>query len=336
MTVNSSIIRRSISFAFLLLLAATSGLRASSLDSALLGMFPRQVTQLGYADLAQARQFPWFPQLESQLVPVSIYEFEEFLKTAQTRPASGVDQVAWAQVAASVEGGPPAQGAAAQLVIVASGHFQADTMQSFLQSRNAPNFQVANYTVYASGIGTAGNDVYIAVIDPETIAFGHLNSLKRILKIRRADEDSLLANEEMMSLIDRANGEGVFWGVLDRGESESAIRQMVPEAANFAQAADLVHKMGETLIVVKSASNVEVNFTFSCASASDAGLLSQLLQAGLLYKRYESSRSDGVIAQILDGLKVLASNNHLDISIGLTDDQVLRLVENDTFVMPVQ
>ena len=60
--------------------------------------------------------------------------------------------------------------------------------------------------------------VFFTLLDSQTIAFGSLEPLKRTLRTRDGQEDSLLQNETMMTLIERANGNGV-WRAERRGSS---------------------------------------------------------------------------------------------------------------------
>src|SRR5271156_5005722 len=72
--------------------------RAGSLGSDILCMFPKESGELAYADLKQARQFPWFTQLKEQMLPPKFREFEQFLASAGIDPNTQVTELAWALV----------------------------------------------------------------------------------------------------------------------------------------------------------------------------------------------------------------------------------------------
>ena len=65
--------------------------RAGSLGSDILSMFPKDSGELAYADLKQARQFPWFTQLKEQMLPPKFREFETFLASAGIDPRQRVN-----------------------------------------------------------------------------------------------------------------------------------------------------------------------------------------------------------------------------------------------------
>ncbi len=321
------------------LFAAAPNLRADSLDSTVIGMFPKDAGDFGFADLSQARQLPWYPQLESQLVPVSLFGFEQFLEAVEGRQASPINQVAWASVGASpskserTSSDHPPSGIGQQ-VAVAIGDFDIDTIKSFLDTKNIPSIQMGNYTLYASGTGAGVSNVFFAILDSQTIVFGPLQPLKRVLRIRDGEEDSLLQNEPMMTLIKRANGDGMLWGVLNTTSAARMIENLVPEAAKFAQSRDLIAQLKEVLITVKMPGDIELDFQADSDSPSDAALTSQLLQAGVLIRRYQANSEDNPeLAKLLDAFHITANGNLLDISLELTNDQLISLIEHNTFSM---
>src|SRR6202049_5251026 len=71
---------------------------AGSLGSDILSMFPKESGELAYADLKEARAFPWFTQLKEQMLPPKFREFETFLSSAGVDPNTQVTELAGALV----------------------------------------------------------------------------------------------------------------------------------------------------------------------------------------------------------------------------------------------
>jgi hypothetical protein len=69
-------------------------------------------------------------------------------------------------------------------------------------------------------------------------------------------------------------------------------------AAAFPQAGVLLRGMHEILIMVAAPSDIEIDLQAIAASKSDAALLSQLLQAGVLYSSYQSANSKPALTKI--------------------------------------
>ena len=324
---------------FLMLMIASSSF-AGSLGSSVMEMFPKDVGEFGCADLSKARELSWFPQFEAQLVPVALYGFERFLAAAQMRPTSSIEEVAWARVASSNAvadsnaGSDPALRGNEQLVAVAIGDFDADAIQLVLTSAKVPSLQVGNFTLYDAGTGSGTSDTFFTFVDWQTIAFGPLNQLERVLTVRSYGEENLLQNEAMMTLIDQANGEGIIWAVLDSPRVASAIGRLIPEATSFPQSQALIGKMKQLLITVKAPSDIEVDLQAKSATAEEAIVLSQLLQAGVLVRRYQTDSSNNPdLAKMLDTISISAKGNLLDISFDLTNEQVTGLIEHNIFAM---
>jgi hypothetical protein len=67
------------------------------------------------------------------------------------------------------------------------------------------------------------------------------------------------------------------------------------------------------------------------ASPGDAIVLSQLLEAAMLPRRLQASQDNPELAKILDAMRITPEGSHLDLSLSMTDDQMLTLIERNTF-----
>ena len=320
---------------FLLGLALSPALHASKLNSSIISMFPKDTSELGYADLNRSRQFSWFQQFEAQFVPDCISGFEKFLETAQVQETPSIGQVAWARVSLSDRGsgrdsGRPAAGSG-QLVAVASGQFDDETIKWFLDGHSVHSVQAGPNVLYESQTGMGMSEGYFALIDNQTVAFGPLEGLERILQIRSRNEKALSENAAMMALINQVNGDAVFWGVLDSSETGPAIQHLVPEVMKFPQANGLVGKLKNLSISAIASEDIELDFQVDSASPSDAIVLSQLLEAAMLSRRYQASQDNPDLAKILDGMRITPDGSHLDLSLSMTEDQMSTLIERNTF-----
>jgi hypothetical protein len=321
---------------FLLLgLTISPALHAGKLDSSIISMFPKDTSELGYADLNRSRQAAWFPQFEAQFVPDCISGFEKFLETAQVQETPSIGQVAWARVSLSDRGsgrdlGRPAAGSG-QLVAVAAGQFDDETIKLFLDGHSVHSVQAGPNVLFESQTGMGMSEGYFALIDNQTVAFGPLEGLERILEIRSGNGKNLSENAAMMALINQVNGDAVFWSVLDSTEAGPAVQNLVPEVMMFPEANGLVGKLKGLLISAKASDDVELDFQVDSASPSDAIVLSQLLEAGMLSRRFQASQDNPELAKILDGMRIAPEGSHLDLSLSMTDDQMMTLIERNTF-----
>ena len=112
-----------------------------------------------------------------------------------------------------------------------------------------------------------------------------------------------------------------------------AMQQLVPETAQFPQAQQLVAKFRAMTIEIISGTGVEAHFDAVCATPDDANTFAALLQAGLMYQKYQVQNSNPDLATMLDSVTVFPAGDQLDIRLSLTDDQVVALIRRNTFAM---
>src|SRR4029077_10104968 len=109
------------------------GARAGSLGSDILSMFPKDSGELAYANLKEARAFPWFNQLKEQMLPAKFREFETFLSSAGIDPNTQVTELAWALVPskATADTGGGSVPSSDQIVGVALGQFNPASAEAY-------------------------------------------------------------------------------------------------------------------------------------------------------------------------------------------------------------
>jgi hypothetical protein len=311
--------------------------RASSLGNNIIALFPKEVGEFAYADLKKARSMKWFPQLQEQLLPDRFRQFEKFLASAGVDPNTQVEELAWGLIAESTSKGD-STGASSiptgeQVVGVALGNYNPDSTEAYFKRQKLPTFKARNYTLYAFGTGAGPSDLFFLFIDSSTAAFGHRSVLEKMIEVRFGAEESLLRNDQLFPLINEANGNGIVWAVLNPAYTRLAMQQLAPEAEQFPDAAKLVSRMQNMLINVNASSGIDGKFQAVCGSTEEANTMAQLLQAGLLYKRYQAGKENPDFADMLDKARVVPSGDRVVINLTLTDDQMASLIKHNTFAL---
>ena len=333
-------------FALVLACLAAPRAHASTLSTDVIGMFPQNVGEFAYADLKQARSLSWFPQLKEQMLPARFKQFEQFLAAAGIDPNSQVEEVAWATVPPVPAPGAqnaPANGAAQQqnapspgseqILGVAIGSFRPETAEGYFAAQKLPVVKVRNFSLYAFGGGSGPADLFFFFLDANTAAFGQRQQLERLIAIRAGEEQGLMTDSKMLPLINEANGSGVVWAVMNGAYAQLAMQQLAPEAAQFPQAQQLVSRLRAMSIQIIAGAGVEARFQSVCASADDANTFAALLQAGLLYKRYQLGNSNPDLAALLDSTRIAPAGDRLNVRLTLTDEQMLSLIRRNTFAV---
>jgi hypothetical protein len=306
---------------------------AGTLGTDIIGLFPKDVGEFAYADLKKARQFPWFAQLKEQMLPSRFRQFEQFLAAAGINPDSQVDELAWALVPASVSqtAGGVAVPTGDQIVGVALGQFAPASAEAYFQKQKLPTSKMRNYTLFAFGSGAGPNDLFFFFIDSNTAAFGHRALLEKLIDVRFGVEDGLLRDDKLFPLINETNGTGTVWAVLNPSYTRLAMQQLLPGIDQFPQAAQLAGKIHSLTISVEAASSIDARFQAVCSTPDDANTFAALLQAGLLYRRYQETQVNPDLVQLLDSARVTPRGDRLDIRFALTNEQMADLIRRNTF-----
>ncbi len=326
-------------FAIVLSLAILSALpgtaRAGSVGSDILSMFPKDSGELAYANLKEARAFPWFNQLQEQMVPAKFREFETFLSSAGIDPNTQVTELAWALVPgkSSNDGNGGSVPSTDQIVGIALGQFQPASAEAYFAAKKLPVTKVRTFSLFAFGGGSGPNDLFFFFIDSNTAAFGQRQQLEKMIGVRYGEGQGLYANTTFSALVDQANGSGTVWAVLNPAYTRLAMQQLVPETAQFPAAAQLTSKLKAMTISVKGGTGVDAKFEAVCGSSDDANTFAALLQAGLMYRKYQVGNSNPDLGALLDSAQIVPAGDRLDVKLALTDDQMQSLIRRNTFVV---
>src|ERR1700674_3040295 len=279
------------------ILFAPKPARAGRLGADVIALFPKDVGEFAYADLKKARTLKWFPQLQEQMLPDRFRQFEKFLASAGVDPNSQVEELAWGLVAEGVTSKTEGTGSSAvptgeQIVGVALGTYNPNSTEAFFKQQKLPTFKARGYTLYAFGTGSGSSDLFFFFLDSNTAAFGHRAVLEKMIEVRFGSEEGLMRNDTLFPLINEANGGGIVWAVLNPAYTRLAMQQLVPETSQFPAAAQLTSKLKAMTISIKGSSGVEATFEAVCGSSDDANTFAALLQAGLMYRKYQVGNSN--------------------------------------------
>lgn len=312
-------------------------LRAGSVGADTLALFPKDVGEFAYADLKKARTMKWYPALQEQMLPERFRQFEKFLASAGVDPNTQVEELAWALVAESM-GKKEGMGSAEvpeseEIVGIAMGNYNPESTEAYFKQQKLATAKAHGYTLYAFGSGGGPNDLFFFFIDSNKAAFGHRTLLEKLIDIRYGLQEGLLRNDKMYSLINEANGSGIVWAVLDSSYTRLAMGQLAPEVQQFPEAAKLVQRMQSMVISATASSGVDGTFQAVCGGPQDANTLSQLMTAGLLYKKYQASKENPDLGQLLEQTSVTPSGDRVVIRMTISDDQMASLIRHNTFAL---
>lgn len=303
---------------------APARVAAGSVQPNIIGLFPKDVGEFAYADLKSARKFSWYAQLKEQILPGRFRQFEAFLTSAGIDPERQVNEIVWAVTAPTTETGE-------QIVGVALGLYSPESAEAYFKQQKLPTAKFRGYTLFAFGSGVGPGDIFFFFVDSNTAAFGHRAILEKLIEVRFGAEESLLRSDTLYPLIQEVNGRGLVWAVLDQGYTRVTMQQLVPEAAQLPDAPKLIAKMRAMTISVQADRGIDARFQAVCETPDDANLFASLLQAGLLYKRYQENPNNPDLAKTLDEIKVTPRGDRMNVEMSLSEEMMLALLRRNTF-----
>jgi len=299
--------------------AAPSRTDAGSISTAVIGMFPKSTDEFAYADLKSARKLPWFAQMQDQMLPKQMRDFETFLSSSGIDPNSQVTDLAWGAIMS-------ADGSTGQILGVALGAFDPSSTEARFKAQKLPMIESNGYHLYAFGSGGGAGDILFFFIDSNTAAFGNRSALEKLIEVRMGTAESLFTNDKIYPLITEANGSGLIWAVLDKNSTNLAMHELLPQASQFPQAAAIVARIHAMIISVSADSGIDVQFQAVCDSVDDANVLGAAMQAGIMYRRYQEAQSNPDFAKALDHVSVKPSGDRLKIDAPVSQDELLSLI----------
>ncbi|HSY66598.1 MAG TPA: hypothetical protein VK829_18555 [Terriglobales bacterium] len=293
-------------------------------------MFPKNTAEFAYANLKEARKYPWYAQFKSQALPLRFSDLEHFLASIGVDDHVQVDELAWAVGSGETAAVPDDKSVpdSRKVLGVVLGNFDPEAAKSYMKTHKVRGFDYRGYTLYPC---TSCADLALVFIDSSTVAFGPPRLLEQLIEVRVGAEDSLIQNEKAFALISQINGRGIFWGVLNQGGTRQAVREIVPNATQFPQASELLNKLSGLIISIQGSSDLQAHFQLISSSAQDSAMISQLLQVGVFFRQFEVKDSNPDLATLLDSVRIAPNGEGLDVSVAMTNELVVDLINRKTF-----
>jgi hypothetical protein len=328
--VKAATIPRKYLLPILFIVACCAPLRGDTLGVNIVAMFPKSTAEFAYANLKEARKFPWYAQFKSQVLPLRFSDLEHFLTSIGVDDNIQIDELAWAVGPGETATGPDDMSVpdSRKILGVALGNFDPELAKSYMKMHKIHGFDYRGYTLYPCA---SCDDLVLVFIDSTTAAFGPSKLLEQLIEVRIGAGDSLIQNEKVFGLISQINGRGIFWGVLNQGGTRQALREIVPEATQFPQASKLLSKLSGLVISVNGSTDLEAHFQLISSSTEVSAAISQLLQVGVLSRQFEAKDSNPDLATLLGSVRIAPNGEGLEVSITMTNELVVDLINRKTF-----
>jgi hypothetical protein len=85
------------------------------------------------------------------------------------------------------------------------------------------------------------------------------------------------------------------------------------------------------IISIQGSSDLQAHFQLISSSAQDSAMISQLLQVGVFFRQFEVKDSNPDLATLLDSVRIAPNGEGLDVSVAMTNELVVDLINRKTF-----
>jgi hypothetical protein len=171
-----------------------------------LASFPADTQQVAYANFAQLRSSPDYPQIRQHVLYQQLRAFQRFLRSVGVDLEKDVDELMLGWRGQSLSG--------AGSFGVAAGRFEPDKVRQFFTQTQLPIRSYSGFDLFAFGSGTDPEDTFFAFLDPSLAAFGRLHDLKALLDVREGSANALDTNQTFQSYESELEAAAPQWGIL--------------------------------------------------------------------------------------------------------------------------
>jgi hypothetical protein len=294
---------------------------AQGLGREALAVFPADTQQLAYANLAQLRSMPEYPQIRQRLLNQQWRSFQDFLRSAGTDPDKDVDEVVlgWRGEALGEAG----------FLGRAEGHFNPDRVHNLFVQQQLPVRQYAGLELYAFGSGEDRADIFFAFLSPSSAVFGHLRDLKELLDVRAGTRPALDTNAAFVEWEAELEGSSAQWGIAVGKAAANAAGPWL--AAGGKQSPDpsvLFGPVRAVLYRVDWGSGVTAHVSILCQNGETAAALSALLTAWRDSRQAAGTdQAPAAVNALIQALEIQSSGSRVEVTASgpmEAVDQVLR------------
>ncbi len=275
---------------------------------------PSAVQQIISIDYRALRDSPSAHALKDRVLPDDLKQFETALKGAGIDPEKDMEQLTFVIYR-------PAKGGLRSIGI-AQGPFK---QKEFLQKMRLKKIKPEKYLL--SYVYPMGTDMHLVFLDPSTILFGEIASIKGAIDVRDNGAESLESNNTIGDLVTSVEGASI-WSVLDQLGTQNMMRSALGQAASVSDY-DVVRKR---LLASDYAMNFTNGVTFDLnVKTSDtmtAATVASLLKAGVVYRKMSATPTEKLA---LDSTTVDNSHDMLQMHFKTDDQRFTSLLKSDLF-----
>jgi len=298
--------------AFILLLQTVAV--AMPLGTNARAVIPSDIQQIICVDYRALRSSDTAMALKAQVLPQSLKQFEEALKSVGVDTDKDVDQLTFASYRV------PKQGV--RVVGVAQGLFP---VKAFYKRMNLRKIKAAKY--HSSFIYPMSSGMEMTFLDDNTLLFGDHSALTGALDVRDGYSTGLDSNTQMADMISNVDS-GPVWSILDQQGTQNMLRSALGDAARLADYETVKKRLLASRYVMNFNSGVNFDMDVLTTDSMTAATLSSLLKAGVMYKKMNATPVEKIA---MDSLTVNSDSSNLQLHFKTDDKKFQSLMHSELF-----
>jgi hypothetical protein len=298
--------------AFILLLGTVAV--AMPLGTNARAVIPSDIQQIICVDYRALRSSDTAMALKAQVLPQSLKQFEEALKSVGVDTDKDVDQLTFASYRV------PKQGV--RVVGVAQGLFP---VKAFYKRMNLRKIKAAKY--HSSFIYPMSSGMEMTFLDDSTLLFGDHSALTGALDVRDGYSTGLDSNTQMADMISNVDS-GPVWSILDQQGTQNMLRSALGDAARLADYETVKKRLLASRYVMNFNSGVNFDMDVLTTDSMTAATLSSLLKAGVMYKKMNATPVEKIA---MDSLTVNSDSSNLQLHFKTDDKKFQSLMHSELF-----
>jgi hypothetical protein len=277
-------------------------------------VIPSDIQQIISVDYRALRSSDTAMALKAQVLPQSLKQFEEALKSVGVDTDKDVDQLTFASYRV------PKQGV--RVVGVAQGLFP---VKAFYKRMNLRKIKAAKY--HSSFIYPMSSGMEMTFLDDNTLLFGDHSALTGALDVRDGYSTGLDSNTQMADMISNVDS-GPVWSILDQQGTQNMLRSALGDAARLADYETVKKRLLASRYVMNFNSGVNFDMDVLTTDSMTAATLSSLLKAGVMYKKMNATPVEKIA---MDSLTVNSDSSNLQLHFKTDDKKFQSLMHSELF-----
>lgn len=278
---------------------------------------PHDLQQLVVVDYRAMQNSDSAMQLKERVMPPDLKQFDDALQKSGVNDNHDVDSLAFALYRV------PGPGDQLETVGIAQGQFNVDDMIAGFRKQKVRPTLVRTNRVYP--LGKTG--MVLCFVDPSTMVFGSLESVKQALDVRDGLGASMLTNNSIMDAMHSVDSEPL-WSILDQKGTQTMMRQILGEAGSVTDYDSVRKRLVGSWYTMNFQHGVRFDLVITTGDNFAAATVSSLLNAAVLYRKMSGSADEKAALAATD---VSSNSGQLLVHFQSSDSDFASLLKSSLF-----